>query len=262
MGSVRVIGSRGPGTQGPTATFACVGLREVQSGPLCSRRSEPIQRINARSCVSMKRRVRPIRHPSDTAMLHRIEVDVIEMMFEVIIVGDQVLPVSALPEAALAFGDPRRAPMFAPWDSTRERLFDVRPPDRKIGISWRQRPQAMHMIRQHHDRIDGERPRRMRNAERMAQVVDMVRQQRTPPLGDGNREKVGAARHPRAAIIWHRRSIPDRTAPRRRKTPHPIVGNIRCRRRVGFMPTIAIHPPSYESIEVEASQEKPIFIGV
>jgi hypothetical protein len=28
------------------------------------------------------------------------------------------------------------------------------------------------------------------------------------------------------------------------------------------MPTIATHPPSFESIEAEASHEKPIFIGV
>ncbi len=118
------------------------------------------------------------------------------------------------------------------------------------------------MIRQDHDRIDYERPRRMRNTERMAQVVDMIRQQRPPTLGDGNREKVGAARHLRAAIIWDRRSIPNAASPRHQKTPHPTVEKIRCRRRVGFMPTIAIHPPSYESVEVQASQEKPIFIGV
>jgi hypothetical protein len=52
----------------------------------------------------------------------------------------------------------------------------------------------------------------MRNSERIAQIVDMIRQQRPPPLGDGHREKVGATRHLCAAIFRHVRIIPD-TAP-------------------------------------------------
>jgi hypothetical protein len=138
----------------------------------------------------------------------------------------------------------------------------VRPSHGEIRISQRQCPQAMQMIRQDHDRIDDVRPRRMRDTEGMAQVANMIRLQRPPPLGDGNREKVGAAKHPRAAITWHRRSMPNATSPRHQKTPHPSVRKIRCRRRVGFMPTIAIHPPSCESIEAEAIHEKPFYIGV
>lgn len=39
-------------------------------------------------------------------MLDRIEVDIIEVMFQVIIVRDKMLPIPALPETLFTFRDP------------------------------------------------------------------------------------------------------------------------------------------------------------
>ena len=81
----------------------------------------------------------------------------------------------------------------------------------------------MQMIRQDNDRINSERPRRMRDAERMTQVIDMIRQHRPTPLSDGDSEKVGAARHLRAAIIRHGDSITATPSPHHQKTPTSTI---------------------------------------
>ena len=111
------------------------------------------------------------------AIFHRVVVDIVDMMFQVIIVYDQMFPIAAPPETTFAFRDTGSAPPLTQRYPFREYGFDVRPPHRKICITGRQRPQTMQMIRHNHDRINGERPRRMGNTERMAQIVDMIRQQ-------------------------------------------------------------------------------------
>ncbi len=58
----------------------------------------PIQRINTFADSSMKRRMRPILNTIYQPMFHRIEVQVIEMMFEVTIIANAMLPKSALPD--------------------------------------------------------------------------------------------------------------------------------------------------------------------
>jgi hypothetical protein len=81
----------------------------------------------------------------------------------------------------------------------------------------------MQMIRQNHDRINGERPCRMRDTERMTKVIDMIRQQRPTPLGDSDSEKIGAARHLCAAIVRHGESIAATPSPRHQKIPNPTI---------------------------------------
>jgi hypothetical protein len=180
------------------------------------------------------------------------------MVFQIVAVCDRMLPIPTLPKAAFAFGDLRCTPVLAPGNATRERLLDMRPSDRIIRITRWKGPQAVQVLRQNHDCIDGERLRCMRNTERMTQIVDMIGQQRPSPLGDGHREKVGAARHPRAAIVRHRRSIPDAASLRGQKTPRPIPRKTRCWRRVGFMPTIVIRPTSLKIIGEENVHQQAI----
>jgi hypothetical protein len=77
-----------------------------------------------------------------------------------------------------------------------------------------------------------------RDAERMAQIVDVIGQQRPPPLGDSDREETGAARHLDAAIIRHRRSIAFATTSHHRTTPHPTL------RKIRWSAGWALRPPS------------------
>ena len=51
----------------------------------------------------MDRTVRPIRRSRGVAVFDRIDVDVIDMTFEIVVVGNEVFPKPALPYASLAF---------------------------------------------------------------------------------------------------------------------------------------------------------------
>ena len=49
--------------------------------------------------------MRPVAWTLDKPILHRVEVDVIDVRLEVIFVSDHMLPIAALPDVALAFAD-------------------------------------------------------------------------------------------------------------------------------------------------------------
>jgi hypothetical protein len=53
----------------------------------------------------MEAAVRPIGDPADMPMLHRIEVNVIDMTRQIGIIANRVLPVTSLPDALLSFSD-------------------------------------------------------------------------------------------------------------------------------------------------------------
>ena len=66
------------------------------------------------------------------------------------------------------------------------------------------------MVGQDHDRLDGERPRGVRNAERRPQIVDAIDQQGAPPFQQVHCEEIGAARHPHATVTGHAANIAHR----------------------------------------------------
>ncbi len=49
--------------------------------------------------------MRPIGYAIDVAVFHRVEVDVVDVAFEILIISNRVLPVPALPDAFFPFGD-------------------------------------------------------------------------------------------------------------------------------------------------------------
>ena len=69
--------------------------------PICIA-SRPIRRINAPLHQPMKRRMRPIPHTPDQAMLERIDVNVIHVRSKIYLVANQMFPTTALPYAPLA----------------------------------------------------------------------------------------------------------------------------------------------------------------
>jgi hypothetical protein len=64
----------------------------------------PIERIGTEPDPAAKRGKWPVLHADGVAMLHGIEVNVIEVPHEVVLVAQRMLPISPLPNPALAFG--------------------------------------------------------------------------------------------------------------------------------------------------------------
>ena len=67
--------------------------------------ARPILRIESLLHHPVERRMRPIPDPSYKPVLYWIDMDVIDMTCEVVFIANRMLPVSALPDAALSLGD-------------------------------------------------------------------------------------------------------------------------------------------------------------
>src|SRR3979490_2678640 len=83
----------------------------------------PILRIGAVSHHFAERGMRPVSYPLHQSVLHRTEVDIIDVPLEGLLMAQCVRPVASLPNAALAFGDPAGRNLFAGGESTREGRF-------------------------------------------------------------------------------------------------------------------------------------------
>lgn len=179
--------------------------------------------IHARAHMTVKRGQWPIRNARGVSMLDRIEVDVIEVAPEVVLVSDPVFPEATLPESTFPFRDPRGTPPFPRWHSHRECRFHIRPAHRVVHVAGRQRPEAVQVIRQHDDGIHDEWARDARSPKGLTQCIDVLRQERPPPLGDGDREEIRASGHPTAAIFRHDGKIARMPPSRHRKHPRPAI---------------------------------------
>jgi hypothetical protein len=118
--------------------------------------SGPVLRQQAGTHVAMKRRIRPIAHSSDKAVFHGVEVDVIDVSFEILLVTNCVFPESTLPQRGLAISVARD------WstgidDGRGEPTLDQMPTIRKIGVSLGQCHHDVEVIGQYDHGIDGKR---------------------------------------------------------------------------------------------------------
>jgi len=84
--------------------------------------------------------MRPVAGKFDVAVLDRIEMDVIEMATQIVLVPDQMFPISSLPDPTFTFPDPRLAPVLATCNVPRKPGFDLRPAHGKVIIPGRQGP--------------------------------------------------------------------------------------------------------------------------
>lgn len=73
-------------------------------------------------------------------MFHRVVVDVVDMMLEIVIVPDQVFPIAALPNTALTPGNTNLRTKFVLRQPPRETRFDLRPTIDGIVVTVRQPP--------------------------------------------------------------------------------------------------------------------------
>ena len=79
------------------------------------------------------------------------------MRIEIALVADVMIPEAALPYSSLTLRDFGSAARADPTDRLGEARLDFLPPHRKIGITCRQRPNAVQMIRQDDPGVDVER---------------------------------------------------------------------------------------------------------
>jgi hypothetical protein len=104
----------------------------------------------------MKRRVRPVQHTSYVAVLYRIEVNVVDVAFKIGIIANGMLPISPLPKRQFSVWmacdfDP------ASCNGHGETPFNQAESDGKVCIPRWQCHYDVQVIRQNHDRINGER---------------------------------------------------------------------------------------------------------
>ena len=76
----------------------------TKPGGFIANSAGPIDRIGTEPDPAAKRRIWPVLHADRVAVLHGIEVNVIEVTHEVVLAAQGVLPIPPLPDPALAFG--------------------------------------------------------------------------------------------------------------------------------------------------------------
>ena len=127
-------------------------------------------------------------------MLHGIEVNVIEVTQEVVLAVQRVLPISPLPNPALAFDAAAVGDWLASRQSMRKAAFDQASAGGEIRIAIGQGPDRVQVIRQDHGGLDREGMACPHLAKCRPQYVNVVGQQRAPAVGQTDREETTASR--------------------------------------------------------------------
>jgi hypothetical protein len=126
-------------------------------------------------------------------VLDWIEMDVIDVPFQIALIADGVFPEPALPERVFAVLAP------SDWgtclhDRRREPAFDQVPPVRIVRIVGRKRHDDVQVLWQHHDRFDREGMSMPGNTKRGAQRIDVIDQHARPSIREREGEEICAAR--------------------------------------------------------------------
>ena len=127
----------------PTLLLSIIKILAILIRPSC-----PIGWQDAKPHILMKTGIGPIRHPLYQVMLHRVIVDVINMLLQVILIAYQVLPKSPLPYSFFALAEFARATPGVSRKGLRKRGLDALPARGKIAVIRRQFPQRMQMFGQ------------------------------------------------------------------------------------------------------------------
>jgi len=151
----------------------------------------------------MKRGIWPIAHARDEPVLERIYITIFDMARIISLIADQMLPKSALPDAAFVACDAHGAEPLSLRQRSREAVLDQPPARGKIAIARRQVPDRMQMIGQHDECADREGMALAGRGDRLTQGRDMIDQQGLLPLQQVDGEEPASARNERATIIRH-----------------------------------------------------------
>jgi len=136
----------------------------------------PICGKNALLDIAMEAAERPIAHTRDETVLHRIEVYVVNVPFQIRVIANCVLPIAALPDAFLALEQLAcRTPLR--FQAARKAAFDQIPPRCKVDIEIRKRPNCMEMVRQDTNSDRGERAALLDSLVNSPQAINMIHEQ-------------------------------------------------------------------------------------
>jgi hypothetical protein len=121
----------------------------------------------------MEAAVPPIRNARYVPVFDRIEMNIVNMTFEVGIVPDCMFPEATLPNPLLAFDNLARRPWLV-LKAAREPALDQAPAGREIRISFGQSPNRMNVVGQDTDRDSLEWVALMDKSIGLSQAVDLV----------------------------------------------------------------------------------------
>ena len=108
--------------------------------------TRPIEGINSGFNKAMKRRIRPIAHPHDMSMFHRVEMHIIDMVCVIIGVANCMLPITTLPQSSFTFRQSNGRLSLDFRYRFGEHDLNGLPSRWVIDITRRQGPNTMHVI--------------------------------------------------------------------------------------------------------------------
>ena len=120
--------------------------------------------------------MRPLARPLDVSMLDGIDVHVIDVVLQIDLVTNPMLPKPPLSYAALAPRCARSRDGFAPCNGARKATFDQRPTSGKIVVVPGQRPDRVHVFGKHHPSDHFEEMALFGGSHRSAQIIDVFDQ--------------------------------------------------------------------------------------
>ena len=130
--------------------------------------------------------------------------DIIDMAAEIILIAQQVFPVTPLPDSPLAPFYPAGRTHFAAGKLAGKTSLDQRPTGFVIRITIRQGSDTMEMVRQHHHSVDDKGmilPHLTHNPPQ--QIGPFDQQVIVPPLRAIDSKKIARPGNIRSSIICH-----------------------------------------------------------
>ena len=148
--------------------------------------------------------MRPIPDPRYARVFNRIPMDIIDMLPEVSVIPNQVLPITALPDAPLAPFYATARSTFTGRDAAGKPRLDQGPARFVIRIPLGKSPDAVQVIGQNHNCVDFERVGVLYLSECVPQQIDTVHQEVIVlPSGTVDGEEVGCACNLCSAVFCH-----------------------------------------------------------
>jgi hypothetical protein len=130
--------------------------------------------------------------------------NVVNVSCKVVFVAQCVLPIAPLPNPPFTFASTARRNSLTLRQGTRKHRFYQPPTQGEVCVSFRQCPNSMEVIWQHHGRLDREWVSRLRVAKRGPQRLDMISEEARATVGQIDREEIGAAWNEVTPIVRHR----------------------------------------------------------
>jgi len=148
----------------------------------------------------MDARIPPIRRANDIPMFDRVVMDVVDVLFIIPVVANQMFPIAALPDAAFFFFDAAWPQRLALGDLSGKGGFDQHPTRRKIRIALGQRPHRMQMLRKNHHCVDVKWMSCLDSTDYLAKQFHVVHQRRCVTVGEIDGEEIGSSSDEGAAV--------------------------------------------------------------